>query len=245
MPQFFIKTEDILEDRITIVGDSQCHHLVRVLRIKVDEKLLLVDENQTIYEAVVEKVEAEKVCAKILSQKKSDHFLNTQIYLAQGVLKNDAQHYVIQKATELGAKGVIPIECKNSVVKGSVIDSKIDKWTKVALEAVKQCERTDIPVVLPRNTLEGVLKDDTFKIKIACAERNQECSLKKYLRNLKYNKEDKILVIIGPEGGFSQCETELFDIYKIPKVSLGKLILRAETAVTAAISNIIYELENE
>lgn len=245
MPHFFVKTSDISNNTITVNEKDTVHHLARVLRVRTGEKLLLADENQTQYETIITEIESHKIKTKIISSKKSDHFLKTNLFLAQSVLKNDAQSLVIQKAVELGVKGIIPISSDNTVVKDSVIDTKIEKWQKIALEAVKQCERTDIPKIFERKSLEEILKEDDFRIKIACAEREQKFSLKNYLKSLKHIKEEKILVIIGPEGGFSQNENDLFDKYKITKVTLGRLILRAETAVITALSNVIYELEDE
>ena len=243
MPHFFIKTADISGDGIKITEKATLHHLLRVMRLKTGEKLLLTDENQTSYTAEVREISQKCIICKILAREKANHFLKTEIYLAQGVLKSDAQAFVIQKATELGVKGIYPVLTDNTVVKASVIDAKIEKWNKYALEAVKQCERTDIPTVFGRTSLKNLLESGEFTTIIACVERTQEKTLKEALKSIK--NHGKILVIIGPEGGFSKEETELFKKYKIFRVSLGKLILRAETAVISALSNIIYELENE
>lgn len=243
MPHFFIKTSDINNDKIEIKDKPTLHHLLRVLRLKAGETLLLVDENQTSYTSEVVEISSNSITTKILKREKADHFLKTELFLAQGVLKSDAQSLIIQKATELGIKGIYPLVTDNTVVKASVIDAKIEKWNKLALEAVKQCERTDIPTVFERTSIENLLKSGEFETVIACVERTQEFTLKQALRNIK--NKGKILVIIGPEGGFSENETKIFNEYKTFKVSLGKLILRAETAVISALSNIIYELEDE
>lgn len=243
MPHFFIKTSDINGENIKITDKSTLHHLLRVMRLKTGEKLLLTDENQTSYTARVLEISPKYIISRILKHEKADHFLKTELFLAQGVLKSDAQAFVVQKATELGVKGVFPLVTDNTVVKPSVVDAKIEKWSKYALEAVKQCERTDIPTVFERTTIEKLLESGEFDTIIACVERSQESTLKSALK--KIENKGKILVIIGPEGGFSERETELFKKYEIFRVSLGKLILRAETAVISALSNIIYELENE
>ena len=243
MPHFFIKTSDINGENIKITDKPTLHHLSRVMRLKIGEKLLLVDENQTSYTAQVLEICPQFIIAGILTSEKANHFLKTELFLAQGVLKSDAQALVIQKATELGVKGIYPVLTDNTVVKSSVIDAKIEKWNKYALEAFKQCERTDIPTVFERTTIEKLLESGEFATVIACVERTQESTLKEALK--KVENRGKILVIIGPEGGFSAREVELFNKYKTLKVSLGKLILRAETAVITALSNIIYELEDE
>ena len=244
MPHFFVTTKDVNADTITVSDKENFHHIVKVLRAKIGEKLLLVDENGTQYNVVIENIDSKLITTKVVDVSKKPHSLSLQLFLAQSVLKTDAQNFVMQKATELGVKGIIPFSSDNSVVKSSVVDSKIDKWQKIANEAVKQCERTDFPVVKKRMSLGEILADETFDIKIACVERDDTLSLKACLRNLDVNDNSKLLVIIGPEGGFSAAELQLLNNSDVYKVSLGKLILRAETAVISAISNIVYELEN-
>ncbi|MBS4760471.1 MAG: 16S rRNA (uracil(1498)-N(3))-methyltransferase [Clostridium sp.] len=245
MPHFFITTNDINSDMITISDKENFHHIVKVLRAKVGEKLVLVDENQTQYTVFIKNIDNKSITTKVVDMSKSKHCLDLNLFLAQSVLKSDAQNMVIQKATELGVKGIIPFVSDNCVIKESVIDSKISKWQKIANEAVKQCERTDFPIITEKSMLEQLLRSDDFDIKIACVEREDNYSLKACLRRLKIDKIQKILVIIGPEGGFSARELKFLEKSCVYRVSLGKMILRAETAVIAALSNIIYELENE
>ena len=246
MPHFFISSSDKNQDIITISDKENFHHIARVLRAKIGETLVLIDENQTQYKVVVQNISKNTITTKVVESQKSNHILNLQLYLAQSVLKTDAQNFVIQKATELGVKGIIPLTSDNCVVKTSVIDAKIDKWQKIANEAVKQCERSDFPEIKNRTTLAEFLKNTDYDIKIACVERGENSSLKACLQSLKPDKDAKIALIIGPEGGFSAAELELLKHHEsIYKVSLGKLILRAETAVISALSNTIYELEHE
>lgn len=246
MPHFFISTKDVNKDIILISDVENFRHIAKVLRAKIGETLLLVDENQTQYKVSIEKIDAKTITTKVVEVSKSNHTLVLNLYLAQSVLKTDAQNMVIQKATELGVKRIIPFVSDNSVIKTSVVDAKIPKWQKIAHEAVKQCERVDFPVISERMTLDSILKNPDFDIKIACVERNHDLSLKACLNQLKDCKNKNIVVIIGPEGGFSAGELELLNKSKdVYKVSLGKLILRAETAVISALSNVIYELEHD
>lgn len=245
MPHFFVSTNDINSDTIRISDKENFHHIVKVLRAKVGEKLILVDENRIQYKVVIENIDNNSLTTKVIETSKANHSLDINLYLAQSVLKTDAQNFVMQKATELGVKGVIPFVSDNCVIKSSVIDVKISKWQKIANEAVKQCERTDFPEVFFRSDLKSLLKNDEYDIKIACVEREDRYTLKDCLRSLKDIKNKKILVIIGPEGGFSASEIKLLEDSCVYRVSLGKMILRAETAVISALSNIIYELEND
>jgi len=245
MPHFFITTSDVNKDIITISDKENFHHIAKVLRAKIGETLLLVDENQTQYKVEIKKLDSKAITTKVIEISKSNHSLNLELYLAQSVLKTDAQNLVIQKATELGVKGIIPVISDNCVIKESIVHDKIAKWQKIANEAVKQCERTDFPEILSPTKLKDIIKSDDYQIKIACIERSTTQTLKACLQNLNEFQNKKILVIIGPEGGFSANEINLLEHANVYKVSLGNLILRAETAVISALSNVIYELEHD
>ena len=109
-------------------------------------------------------------------------------------------------------------------------------------EASKQCERSKIPTCAPLQTIEEVLKNNFDRV-IVFAERSAEQSLKTYLTNNPIKKNENILVIIGPEGGFSEKEFEYFKSKNLPLITLGNLILKAETAVIVALGDIIYEYQ--
>lgn len=241
MPHFFINSKSLNADYITICDKDNYSHLTRSLRIKTGESLLLIDENEIQYETVIEKISSNEIKTKILKSYKSARKLDYDIYLAQCVLKTDTQNTIIQKATELGVKGIYPVLSDNCTVKRNIIEAKIDKWQRIALESSKQCERADIPCILQISTLKDVVKGDFDKI-IVFAEKYAQCSLKEYLDTNKIQKNEKIpkiLIIIGCEGGFSQAEFELFKHNDLPLVSLGNLILRADTATTVALGNLI------
>ncbi len=246
MPHFFISSEDVNNDIAVITDKENYHHIARVLRAKTGETITLVDENQTQYKVIIENVDSKSITTKVVDMKKSNHYLGLQLVLVQSVLKTDAQNLVVQKATELGVKEIIPVITDNCVIKPSIAAEKSVKWQKIANEAAKQCERSDYLKVLPAVSLDDIINSSDYDIKIACVERMQKLPIKACLRNLKVNSGDKIAVIIGPEGGFSARELQMFehanDIYK---VSLGNLVLRAETAVITALANVIYELEDD
>ena len=183
MPHFFIGTKDINNDLICISDDANFHHLVRVLRIKIGETLYLIDENGIQYKTEVTEISSHTITTKVVEKYKSNHSLNLNLYLAQSVLKTDAQNLLIQKATELGVKGIIPFISDNCVIKENVADSKTDKWQKIADEASKQCERADRPVIFKLNSLKEILENQEYKIKIACIERSQDTTLKDFLQN--------------------------------------------------------------
>jgi len=245
MPHFFIDQNSITDNVITISDKENYNHIARSLHVKTGEKLLLVDENRTQYETVVDKITSSFISAKIIKSYMSKRVLPINLYLAQVVLKKEAQTDAVQKACELGVKGIYPLISDNCTIKKSYISEKIDKYNKLSYEASKQCERPDIAPVYDVCTLESMLESKDFDIKIACVEKYAQTSLKSFLNTIKPEKNARILVIIGPEGGFSEREFDLLKASKIPMVSLGNLILRADTAVVAALSNVIYGLCDE
>ena len=166
--------------------------------------------------------------------------MDFDLYLAQSPLRSDAQLTIMEKATELGTRGVYPVITDNCALAKSVLAKKHEKWQKVMYEASKQCERAKIPTCFEPTTLEDVLKNDFDQI-LVLAERSTEISLKDYLTKNPIKKGEKVLVIIGPEGGFSQREFEFFKNKGLPLITLGDLILKAETAVIVTLGNIVYE----
>lgn len=246
MPHFFISSKDVNKDTISISDKENYHHIAKVMRAKTGENLLLVDENRIQYNVVIKNIDSQSITTKVVETKKSENYLKLNLVLMQSVLKTEAQSLVIQKATELGVKKIIPFISDNSVIKHDVACQKTSKWQKIANEAVKQCERVDFPIVSKTHTYKEIVEDKDCNIKIACVERANTESLKACLQKINLTPKSQIAVIIGPEGGFSAKELNMLEENKeIHKVSLGKLILRAETAVITALSNVIYELEND
>lgn len=235
MPHFLIKTQNIIDNLIKIDDKELYKHIIKVMRTKCGEKLLFLDENEIQYETKINEIEPNYFVCEIEKQYKSERKLPLNLYVAQSVLNSDAQTSAIQKATELGVKGIIPLSTDNCAVKESVIKNKIEKWQKIALESVKQCERADIPVVFEMSYIKDVVKK--YDEVIVFAERYADKTFFDYAKSI--DKTKSILVIIGPEGGFSQAEFDFFIENKIKMVTLGNLIYRADTALTSALTTVI------
>ena len=246
MPHFFINSDQIENNTVTISDKENYFHIARSLRARTGENLLLIDENKIQYETTIELITNDKIEAKINKSYPSERFLDFELYLAQSPLRSDAQNLLIEKATELGVRGVFPVKTDNCALNNDMIDKKISKWNKIMYEASKQCERADIPICYDRTTIETVLNDDFFdKIYVFC-ERIANKSIRDSFEESPIKSNDKVLVIIGPEGGFSQKEFEFFNELtennkNFYMLTLGDLILKAETATTVALGNIIYE----
>lgn len=239
MPHFFINSKSVNGNIVEFSEDYK--HLVKSLRLRAGEKLKLIDENGVSYETEVKEIKPSSIVAEIKKSYQSTRELGFDLYLAQVPLRSDAQNLLIEKATELGVVKVYPLISKNCALSKDVIEKKVDKWAKIMVESSKQCERAKIPTCSAPTDFESLLKSEKFDKIIAFCERNTEISLKEYLRGNPIKKGEKVLVIIGPEGGFSEKEFEFFTLNKILKITLGEMILRAETAVITALGNIIYE----
>lgn len=239
MPHFFIDSKTFKDNFITISDKEIYNHVAKSLRAKTGENILLIDENQIQYEGKIEKITKNSIEVKVTNSYKSNRNLEFKLYLAQSPLRSDAQSLIVEKATELGVDGIYPIFTDNCTLKKSVIEQKIKKWQKIMFEASKQCERAYIPTCFEPLDMETLIKNIQFNRILAFVERNADYKLKNYLRENPILKNEKILVIIGPEGGFSAEEFEFFKKNNITTLSLGDLILKAETAVIVALGNIL------
>ena len=238
MPHFFINSNNKTDNKIVISDADNYRHIARSLRARCGEKLLLIDENQIQYETKISEINSKEVVCEIEKSYLSKRDLEFDLYLAQSPLRSDAQLTIMEKATELGVRGVYPVFTDNCALKVN----KQEKWQKVMFEASKQCERAKIPTCFAPTTFEEILQKDFDKI-IVLAERSTEKSLKQYLSENPIKKGEKILAIIGPEGGFSQKEFDYFRNKNLPLISLGDLILKAETAVIVTLGDIVYEYQ--
>ncbi len=237
MPHFFIKSDNVNNNEIEFSDDYK--HLVKSLRLRIGENLLLIDEQGIQYETEVKEIKNTSIVTTIKNSYPSKRELEFELHLAQSPLRSDAQNLVVEKATELGVHTLHPIYTDNCALSKDVINKKIEKWQKIMVESSKQCERAKIPTCAPMTTLEKVIHG--YDKVIAFCERHTEFPLKEYLHQTPIKKGEKILIIIGPEGGFSEKEFNFFTKNNITKASLGELILRAETAVIVGLGNIIYE----
>ena len=245
MPHFFIKSENIEHNKILINDKENFNHITRSLRARTGEKLLFIDEKQIQYETTIENISKDQIVTVIDKSYPSKRFLDFDLFLAQSPLRSDAQNLLIEKATELGVCGVYPIKTDNCALNNEMIDKKTEKWNKIMYESSKQCERAIIPTCFDRTSLEELLNKNHFDKIIAFCERIATNTIHKSFEQKPVKKSDKVLVIIGPEGGFSEKEFKFFENNpEIEMLTLGDIILRAETAAIVGLGNIIYEYSN-
>lgn len=241
MPHFFINSNQLNNSEIKISDKENYTHIARSLRAKKGEKLFLIDENKIQYETIITQIDKTNIIAKIIKKYPSTRILDFELYLAQSPLRSDGQNFLVEKATELGVSGIYPIKTDNCTLNNETIDKKIPKWQKIMQEASKQCERANIPTCFNRTTIEELIENEKFDTIWVFCERIATDTIHKMYQKKHIKKGEKILIFIGPEGGFSKNEFDYFLQNNFPMLTLGNLILKAETATIVALGNIIYE----
>jgi 16S rRNA (uracil1498-N3)-methyltransferase len=251
--RLFLAPEQLSTDKITITGD-QARHLALVLRAQPGDKITIMDGQGYKYECRLISVHKKEVVAEVLNKTTYSVESPLSITLAQGIAKGDKMDFVIQKSTELGVNRIIPVITEYSQVKHT---HKVQRWRKIALSAAQQSGRDKVPEILEPITLEEYLsqqlspaaqgyiedikgvKPDSY-IRIILSENYKKRAFKEILSGLKENR--RVIVLVGPEGGFSQEEISAAVEKDFIEVSIGPRILRTETAPLAALSIIQYEL---
>lgn len=244
MARFFVDASDVQDNTISIRSKEDIKHIAKVLRLKEGDKLEISDSSQWEYEVEIEFIDSEVIETVILDKQKFAREPEVQVTLFQGIPKQSKMETIVQKCVELGVYSIVPVFMDRTVVvdKGK-FDKKIERWQKVSSEAVKQCRRGIIPEVCPAvksKELPAILQE--YDLILFPYENETGRTIKDSLRSLE-QKPASVAVIIGPEGGFSDKEAEELKAAGADCVSLGKTILRTETAGLAALSVIMYELE--
>ena len=231
MQQYFAKNENLE------LEESDYHHIKNVMRMKKGDIIKVVYDGIT-YDCKLTNISNKSSFEVISENKKEEKTL--LIDIAFYLIKEQKLNYLLQKTTELGVDKVIPLNTKRSVVK---IDdkkekSKIERWNKICKEASEQAFRNNIPKVMEISNIKDIVNLD-YDLKLLCSLNKNTKNIKKVLQ--KNNKCVKILLVVGPEGGFDPKEEEYLLENNFVSVSLGCNVLRAETAPVAALSMIKYE----
>ncbi len=243
MYQFFVEKEQVQDETIIIIG-SDVNHIRNVLRMKQGEKVRISDSEERAYFCHIEQITAKKVIARIDECDEYGTELPHRIYLFQGLPKSDKMELIIQKAVELGVHEIIPVTMKNCVVKldAKKAESKVKRWQAIAESAAKQSKRTLIPTVqAPVSWNEAKAMAEELDITLVPYENERGMqATREIIGNIQNNQS--IGIMIGPEGGFADEEiTSLSE--KMYRISLGRRILRTETAGLATLSMLIYALD--
>lgn len=241
IPRFFISPDDIAGSSATL-REEDLKHLVTVLRLKPKDQVILLDGKNNGYRAELLHIKKEKAHFHILSTEEMVSEPSVHITLAAALLKGERFEWVIQKSVEMGVSAIIPFFSSRTVthLPPEKVESRLDRWQTIAREAAEQSERGIIPDLHRPLSFQESCSLDAFDLKLICAERETR-SLKEVLQ--RGTKPSRILAMVGPEGGFSPDELHLAQENGFIPISLGKRILRAETASLLVIANILYQID--
>ena len=238
MQRYFLNENNIINNNI-LIDEADSHHIKDVMRMHVGENVIAcIKGTNKIYLCEILEL-SKKVLLKIIEEREENNELNIKVSIAHGLVRKDKQEEVIRRLVELGAYKYIPVVMDRSIIKLKKEDYKFknDRLERIVKEASEQSERNEFLILNDVITFNDLIKsfNEYDLILFAHARKKDDLSLKKYL-NIDKNVKN-VLVIIGPEGGFSEKEENtLFGNDKVHTISLGKRVLRTETAPLAAMA---------
>lgn len=238
-PRFFITPDQVHGPRIMVSGDD-LRHIRSVLRKQPGDTLILLDGQGMEYTVRIAAMERSEIITEIASEARRESRYPL-VTLGQGLPKSEKMDWIVQKATELGVSSIVPLVTERTIVKIRDGEKRISRWRKIAREAAMQSNRSDIPEVDHIRTFHDFIMtlDPGPMTLLLFPWEEGTVPIKSVLRGSLEVKN--IIVLIGPEGGFSPKEAEAAGERNFHAVSLGPNILRTETAAIAAMSMILYE----
>lgn len=241
MPRFFVSPDKVVDGKITIDTDD-VGHIMRVLRMNCGDMLTVCDTCGNDYEAKISDVGDGAIICDIVTSSKSVSEPKTFVTLFQALPKSPKMEYIIQKTTELGISKIVPVKMSRCVMKwGKGDEKKTVRWQKICESAAKQSGRGIIPKITNPITFDEAVKHlSEYELSFAPYECEETNTLKSVISGRKVKTA---AFIIGPEGGFDPTETEKLKAVGIKTITLGKRILRTETAGEAVLSMMMYEMD--
>ena len=237
MQRYFVNSKN--EDSFKLDLEST-HHIINVMRMNLGDLVEIVYEN-AVFICEIISLEEEAI-VKIKEKVEKDNELAVRVTICQSLVKEAKMDLILQKSVELGAYAFVPLKVKNSIIKGTEIDllKKVNRWQKIVKDASRQSKRNLVPVVNSVMDIKKIAELD-YDLKILCTVNEMTISLKNILQN---NRNcGTMIIVVGPEGGFTTEEENYLISKGFISTSLGNLVLRTETAAICALSMINYEYE--
>jgi 16S rRNA (uracil1498-N3)-methyltransferase len=244
MHRFFIAADSLHEEYVILTG-SQVHQICDVLRMKSGDEIIVLDNTGCEYVVMLSKVVRQEVVGRVINKQKTQAEPKTRITFFQSLLSREKFELVLQKCTEIGVAGFVPVVTQRSIIRRAdvVKPRKLSRWRSIITEAAEQSCRGRIPgLENPVYFSDAISGLDNFDLRLIGTIGTKESGLREILQ-AGDNKPTKVAVFIGPEGGFSESEIALACENGAKSFSLGKRILRTETAAVVASALILYELE--
>ena len=233
MRRFFVPPQNIDGDTVVLSG-PQSHHLRSVLRLQPGDNIELLDGTGSVYLTEILTITNTSIKGRITGRRQENHTSPFPLTLAQGILKGKRMDLILQKATELGVDTLIPLMTRYCQQQKNM-DRRIQRWHRVMLEACKQCGRSFPMHITPAVRLQD-LPVESFTYPVFCWEEEAQASIRPEL----FTAPGKVLLLIGPEGGFHEQEVQWAQDTGFHSVTLGPLVLRSETAAIAGVGIIQY-----
>ncbi len=245
MPRFYLPPSQCDADDLVLTG-AEAHHASRVLRLRPGDSVTVLDGAGHEYSCTLQDVAPDAV-RMTLVERRSIPPLPSQITLLQAVPKGKLMEWIIEKATELGASRIVPILSERVVVHLDRQDAahKQQRWQQAAIEAIKQCGSAWLPAVETPVTPEQFLsRQERFVLPLVASLRPESKHPREYFQTFSaehHHKPESICIWVGPEGDFTPAEYEMIQAAGARPVTLGSLVLRAETAALYCLSILRYE----
>jgi 16S rRNA (uracil1498-N3)-methyltransferase len=242
MQRYFITPDNMLEDKAIVRGDD-AHHLMRVMRAAPGDQVIV--SNGADRECLAEVVELykENVLLKIVEERPMAGEPRTQVWIAQSLPKGDKLETVIQKGTEIGASAFLPFVSSRTIVQYDAKKEakRMERWRKIAKEAAEQAHRSKVPDVRETVSWKELLRiSEEAALTVFCYEKEHALQLRTVLQESNIGT-GPVLIVVGPEGGFTEEEASEAERHGCRPVGLGSRILRTETAGLVAASCVFYE----
>ena len=245
MYQFFVDDAQVHKHEIVIEG-SDVNHIRNVLRMKIDERIRISNMSGKAYFCHITLITEDMVVAEIDSEDDNGTELGNRITLFQGLPKGDKMELIIQKAVELDVYKIVPVSKKNCVVKldEKKAAKKVERWQAIAESAAKQSKRTIIPLIdKPVSYKLALEKAGKLDVTLVPYENERGMAATRQIMG-QIKKGQSIGIVIGPEGGFAPEEIKLADDNDMHRISLGRRILRTETAGLATLAMLVFNLDS-
>ena len=235
MDYFFVDPSDVQETTLQLRGD-EVRHLVRVLRKKVGERIMVMDGRGRMFHSIIRSIGRDSVSCEIADVREEVNEPKIHVTLAVSMLKNPARFdLLVEKATELGVRTIIPLECERTIRH----EYKHLRLQRIALAAAKQSGRCYVPEIFVRTSFATLVDAaDGFDVRLIPHEQTEQSQ---FIGTVMRHHKDagRVLVAVGPEGGFADHEFGLASSHGFIPISLGPRRLRTETAAFTAVSYVV------
>jgi 16S rRNA (uracil1498-N3)-methyltransferase len=235
MDYFYVDPKDV-HDRVALVRGDEFKHLSRVLRKKEGEHIVLLDGEDHAFEAVIRLVDTTHAECEILEVKHRVNEPKIDVTLGISLLRNPARFdFLVEKITELGVRSIVPLLCERTIPRSE----KHARIEKLALSAMKQCGRSFLPRIQPLSSFASLMDQaDEYALRLIPHEKTEQSHfIGSVLQH--HPQVNSALIVVGPEGGFSEEEMRLANEKGFVPISLGPRRLRAETAAISAVSWVV------